>query len=366
MVNCKPALRFTVAVLWVLVFTFPSYAKAEAPQKDSSPVQKNAIESLSGKGLARKYRGDEGIAGDPDVVFTENFEKDSLRKIFQNWTSFSNKDDKVLAFSADAPPGSSGKRSMSMTATRNENDGGYLFKVISPGQDELYIRFYTKFVSDYGFCHHFVRIRGMIDPVPYPMGQISKEPSTRWCGTDIEPFNASQLNRPDLPISPPGIWATSSYWPEMRSWQGPGGNSFYPDYFEHKQSVPIPRNRWVCVEVMVKMNSSPEKRDGEQALWIDGNFVAHFGPGTVRGYWKRDKFVLDDEKGQPFEGFRWRQDMRLDWNRLWLLHYVSERAFKQTDTYASQHPDLVINTKIATVWFDDIVLAKKYIGPIIY
>gem|GEM_PF-577768 len=315
-------------------------------------------------GLGAKYRGDVGIEQDQEVVFVEDFEQGSLEELFGRWDDVANEDGQVVAFAEDVVPGSPGGRSLRVTATRGHDSGGHLFKVFQPGHDRLYVRFYTKFASDYGLCHHFVRIRGMIDPVPYPLGQISKEPSTRWCGTDIEPVRDSQLGRPGAPVAPPGVWALSSYWPEMKSWQGPGGTSFYPDLFAPKEPVPVPRDRWVCVEVMVKMNSSPERSDGEQAFWIDGRLVSHLAPGSVRGYWQRDKYILDDQKGTPFEGFRWRRDMRLNWNRLWLLHYVSDSVFEETDTYASLHPELTINTGSAAVWFDHIVVARSYVGPL--
>ena len=38
----------------------------------------------------------------------------------------------------------------------------------------------------------------------------------------------------------------------------------------------VDRVKWICVEVMLKANSSPEKADGEQALWIDGKPVGHW------------------------------------------------------------------------------------------
>ncbi len=316
-------------------------------------------------GISAKYPGDVGIDKDESVIFVERFETGGIGDLKNHWDDISNKDGKVMSFSEDVSESSSGKRSLKVTTTRDENTGGHLFRVFKPGSDRLYVRFYCKFAEDCGFCHHFVRVRGMIDPVPYPLGQITKEPSIRWCGTDIEPLGAGfQLNRPGTPLSPPGIWALSAYWPDMRSWQGQGGTGFYSNLFESEQSVSVPRSRWVCVEVMVKMNSSTDKSDGEQAFWIDGDLVAHFGPGTVNGYWRRDKFILDDENGEPFEGFRWRQDMRLNWNRLWLLYYISESTFKETEQYAAEYPDLKINTRTAAVWFDDIVVAKKYVGTI--
>jgi len=351
-----PAIALALLLASLLMASVVAFAQeAERPTAAGLP---------EGTGLAGKYPGDKGIGGDDAVVFVEDFEEETLAELLTRWTDNNSEKGDVLALAQDAPPGAAGEQAIQTTATRGQNEGGYLFKVLEPGYDQLYIRFYTKFAPDYGFCHHFVRIRGMIHPVPYPMGPVSKKPSIRWCGTDIEPLNASQLSRRPAPLAPPGIWAVSSYWPEMKSWQGPGGTSFYPDLFEPKEPVPVPRGRWLCVEMMVKMNTSPEASDGEQALWIDGKMVTHLAPGTVRGYWRRDKYIVDDDKGTPFEGFRWRQDMQLKWNRLWLLHYVSERAFKQTDTYASEHPQAAVNTKSATVWFDNIVIARKYVGPI--
>ena len=35
----------------------------------------------------------------------------------------------------------------------------------------------------------------------------------------------------------------------------------------------VPTDRWICVEIMLKCNSAPDKSDGEQAMWIDGKEV---------------------------------------------------------------------------------------------
>ena len=52
--------------------------------------------------------------------------------------------------------------------------------------------------------------------------------------------------------------------------------------------------------------------------------------------------------GSPFEGFRWRSDERLKINFLWVLLYIT----KAPQDYVSK------------VWFDNIVVAKEYIGPL--
>jgi hypothetical protein len=83
---------------------------------------------------------DVGVENDPDVVFVEQFEADTLEEIAQRWDHVSNAGGKVLALSKDIPPGSPGERSLRMTATRGENTGGHLSRVIGPGYDKLYLR----------------------------------------------------------------------------------------------------------------------------------------------------------------------------------------------------------------------------------
>ena len=331
-----------------------------------APIAEAESDSMpEGFGISAMYPGDVGIEGDEDVIFVESFETGGIDDFKDKWSSVSNKDGKVISFSEDVPEVSSGKRSISMTAIRGENSGGHLFKVFKPGYDCLYARFYVKFAPDYGFNHHFVKLQGAIDPPPYPMGGAGSKPDNSWT-TGIEPAGASQNLYPPTHFPPPGIWHFYTYWIEMRSWQGAEGTSFYGNNFEPKESIIVPRDKWICVEFSVKMNSSPEKSDGEQTFWIDGKLAGHFAPGSVVGYWMRDKFRLDetDERAKPFEGFRWRRDMRLNINKFWLLHYVSEDVFKRDDKYAEENPDFLINTSTATVWFDDIVVARKYIGPV--
>ncbi|MEO0069574.1 MAG: hypothetical protein ABIK18_02120 [candidate division WOR-3 bacterium] len=119
---------------------------------------------------------------------------------------------------------------------------------------------------------------------------------------------------------------------------------------------------------MMKMNQPVTESNGEMALWINGKRVSHLGQGFPRGKWVYDKFIpgqggesirWSDEKGgpeqsqvppggQPFEGFRWRNTEELKLNFLWVLLYIT----KAPSGYVSK------------VWFDDIVVAKSYIGPI--
>lgn len=321
-----------------------------------------------GSGLAAKYRGDRGIKRDPAVVFVEDFRGGTLADAATRWTDISNRNGKVLHFSEDVPEGNTSPWSLRMTATRNVDSGGHLYRTFHPGYDRLFLRFYVKFAPDAGFNHHFVSLGGEIDPAKYAIGRAGLRPVNRW-NTGIEPA-ASTQHGDRAAIIPPGIWHFYTYWPEMRSWQSPDGkalndkNAYYGNNFEPKTPAPVPRGQWICVEIMVKMNSSPDSYDGEQAVWIDGKLLGRFARGTMKGHWDRALFRVDP-LGEPFEGFRWSRDLRAKVNKLWLSHYVSsESAFPRTDKYAAEHPGFLVNTQTQTVWFAAIVAATEYIGPL--
>jgi hypothetical protein len=119
---------------------------------------------------------------------------------------------------------------------------------------------------------------------------------------------------------PPGRWNFYSYWHEMKAapdgkyW----GNSFAPD-----RQPDIRRGEWICAEFMLKENT-PGQADGEQAFWIDGE---------RRGHWR---------------GINWRTPPNLHANALTLESYVTDRWTKQATNL---------------VWFDNLVIARSYVGP---
>ena len=86
----------------------------------------------------------------------------------------------------------------------------------------------------------------------------------------------------------------------------------------------IDRGEWICAEFMLAHNT-PGEADGEQAFWINGN---------LRGHWK---------------DINWRKSETLMANALTLESYVTGRWTKQKENVVS---------------FDDVVIAKEYIGPI--
>jgi len=320
--------------------------KAE-PAADPQATKKD-IAALFQDGLASRYPGDEGLEQDSHVLFHENFEAGSVAELGKRWTEMSNKDDEPMAFSSDVPPNSTGHRSLQITATLGKNTGGHLYKRLPNGVEKLHARFYVKFAEDAGYTHHFVAVGGYNPPTNWPQGGAGERPRG-----DDRIYIGIEPNGNYGRVPPPGAWSFYNYWQDMKiSADGKyWGNAISPE-----PPLQVPRGRWQWVEIMAKLNSAPDKADGELALWLDGKQVMHVQQGTPRAPWNGMGFKLPGTGGEPFEGFRWRNTDKLKLNFFWLLDYVTEQS-AHANSPSGQNP-------VHRVWFDDIVVATTYIGPI--
>lgn len=303
-------------------------------------------------GIAAKHPGDVGIASDPAVVFAEDFESPSLEAVAARWESVSARE--IMSLSSDVPAGSGGKQSLLMTHVGGKNNGGHLYRRLLPGYDKLHVRFYVKFDRECGPIHHFFHVGGYNPPTPWPQGGAGVRPrGDERFSTGVEPFGNTWR------------WDYYSYWMEMRG--SPPRGQTWGNSFIHDRPTKAEKGRWTCLELMMKMNDVG-KRNGEMALWIDGRLVSHLGEGFPKGKWVFDKFIpgeggesvrWNDEQagperfqvpagGLPFDGFRWRKDEKLKINFLWVLLYITKAP--------SEH--------VSKIWFDHIVAAREYIGPL--
>ena len=299
-------------LLFVYAITFAGSAIGNDPANFQNLAEKKELPS--GDGLAAAFSGDVGLKGSADVIFADNFESGALG---EGWDETGNPDGKVLRYEA---PGDSalGKRSLRVEAHLGKDTGGGLTKWFEPA-DTLFVRFYTKFDPACDYVHHFVTLRankgqrGGDKWSGFGKAGLLPDGSERF-STAIEPWGNWGKN------PPPGRWNFYSYWHEMeKSRDGKyWGNSFAP-----ADAPVIPRDRWICVEFMLKQNT-PGERDGEQAVWIDG---------ALQGHWK---------------GINWRKTAQLQANALTLESYFTDRWTK--------NPVNVIS-------FDNVVLARRYIGP---
>ena len=316
-------------------------------------------------GLAAKYPGDVGIEKDPDVVFVESFE-DPVDQICSHWETVSGKE--IMTASDDVPPGSGGKRSLLLTrvagGTGGYMDGGSFYRRLRTdkggfGYDQLFFRFYMKFNREHAPIHHYGGAIWGLNPAPaWPMGGAGERPTgtTRWI-TQVEPGDFKS-------------WYFYSYWQEMGG-SPPRGQTWGNTFEIGVADRPVERNKWICLEIMVKMNDLGDT-NGEHAYWLDGKLsrkgdlvTSYLGKGfPSNGTWVYDKFqpgvtaegiAFDYDKGKgvplaggkPFPGFAWRNVPELNANAIWLYRYMSK-------------PE----TGTSKIWWDHVVVAKKYIGPL--
>jgi hypothetical protein len=304
-----------------------------------------------GAGLAAKYRGDAGLASDRAVLFAENFEDGEIADVQKRWNETSNERGEVLALSDDHPPTSAGTHSLQMTSNLARNTGGHLYKKLGRDAETVFARFYVKFANDAEYVHHFVQLGGYYPATTWPQGGAGERPrGDERFTVGIEPTG----DHGRLP--PPGMWNFYAYWSEMKK---SADGKYWGNAIAPVAPAIVARNRWQCVEVMLKCNATPAKRDGELALWLEGRLTMHLAPGTSRGPWTGMGFqpLAPDAGGEPFEGFLWRKTPELKVNFFWLLFYVTEGAARQNKARTPQ--------PLNRVWFDDIVVATEYVGPIV-
>jgi predicted amidohydrolase len=273
-------------------------------------------------GLAAKYPGDAGIANDPDVLFADNFESGDMKK----WDQQRGR----VVMIEDKP--NSGRWCVQMPMERGQNHGGDAIKWFMPGADAVYARLYVKFSPDYQYNHHFVWLGANQRTNKWSaFGKAGLKPNGTYYSTGMEPWFAWGKN------PPPGEVNLYTYYLDMepdgkmdKYW----GNGFFPPgpgkgTAAGRDRVIPSLNQWQCWEFMVQANTTPDKADGKQAMWVDGKLVGEF------------------------TGIRWRNEMDLKVNCFWLEHY----GYDEGDPTKQYWKDS------QSVWFDDVVVARRYIGP---
>lgn len=266
-----------------------------------------------GSGLAAAFPRDQRIAEHAAVIFAESFEGSEIGTA---WDETRNSGGEVLSLAAD---GADAGQCLKVVATLGKNTGGGMTKWFQPA-DTVFIRFYTKFDAVCDYVHHFCTLRA----------NAGLKGSDRWSGfggagerpdprrrfsTALEPWG----NWGKLP--PPGQWNFYSYWHQMQP--APDGK-FWGNSFRPEPQETIRKNTWICAEFMLKHNS-PGVANGEQAFWIDGKLLGH---------WK---------------DIHWRESESLQANAFTLECYVTDRWSKQPQSI---------------VYFDNVVIASAYVGPI--
>jgi predicted amidohydrolase len=313
-------LRQDYPATWIDRVSAERLAKLEAPLA-SAPS--NSEPGSAENGLAAKYPNDAGIANDPDVFFADNFEAGDMKK----WDQSRGR----VVLTEEQP--NAGRWCVQMPMERGKNQGGDAIKWFMPGADKVYARFYVKFSPDYQYNHHFVWLGATQRTNKWSaFGKAGLKPDGTYFSTGMEPWFAWGKNPPPGEVNFYSYYLDMEPDPKMKDkyW----GNGFFPPG-PGKGSAAGPRrvipplNQWQCWEFMIQANSAPEKADGRQAMWIDGKLVGEF------------------------TGLRWRNDPDLKVNCFWLEHYG----------YDEGDPTRQFWKESQAVWFDDVVVARRYVGP---
>jgi hypothetical protein len=288
-------------------------------------------QAQEGPGIAAKYPGDAGIGKDPQVVFAEDFEAwepNADKPPAQTWDLATEQlaavPGAVLSGGKEIP----GKQVLVTWAFAKgrtsvgleKHLGNYLHakEGKGPGYDEIYLRYYQKFDSDYTpVGNHGANLGGR---------DVTRRSS--WVGkSGIRDVAKHGYFYSGLQ---PHNWKNGKMWWALYSYHMDKKDAWGDDYDQtNPEKRYIETNRWYCLERHMKLNSAdPTKRDGVEELWVDGELVL-----------RRD-------------GLRFRDASTLKINFFALQVYYH----KLPDTYPREHP--------IKVYFDHLVIAKERIGPI--
>jgi hypothetical protein len=302
----------TKLVLLLALPTMEVYAQAPPPL----PTGNN--------GIAARYPGDVNIRADANVIYADNFESYSTpSQLTANWNNLFQTQYTRIA----TEPGNffAGTRALEFRIPVSSSEiSNSVWKAISPSQDIVFVRAYTKF--DAGFDASGSGHNGISMSAQYCCPGVPANGTNKFL-VDVE------NSRESTSETAPGPTNAYVYYPDQRDLYGdhwfPDGTiipfsstpgNFGPSFISRPNFTPQ-RNRWYSYELMVKANT-PGSRDGRVALWIDGNLAA-------------------------------------DWQNVRLRDTTALKIERITlDLHIKHNPNRV-NLK----WYDNVVVAKSYIGP---
>ena len=178
-----------------------------------------------GPGLSDMYPGDNGIGGDPSVIWFEDFEGGALGTITARYDQ--SQGQSRMALITDAPKG----MALSLTAGGSVQAVD-LYKQL-PDHDDVYVRWYVKYDANVPWHHSGMWFGGYNPGMPYPSPMAGNKPA----GNDrfsiaLEAAFAINTAAPRLDFY--------NYWMGMHSWMAPpindNGTAYYGNSFVHQNS----------------------------------------------------------------------------------------------------------------------------------
>jgi len=284
------------------------------------------------QGIAKNHPGDAGIDADPDVLFADDFEDyGQASELNARWDAVYQ--NQYVGLTRDPDHVYFGSQALEFTLPQqNDELSDATDKLLDEEQDVLFLRYYTKFMPPYdvvGSSHNGASISAH-----YFTDDGMATPGVPADGTNK--FLANVENwRGDPAVASPGYLNVYVYHPDQRSMWGdhfyPNGEvdpntsipfDFGPDFVAREQVIPE-LDRWYCYEYMLKANT-PGKLDGRIAIWLDGELKA------------------------DFMNLRLRDVASLKINRFGLSFHIHDNPNGE-----------------ARKWYDNVVAAKSYIGPLV-
>src|SRR5215469_1598020 len=347
-IRCLISVLVLLLIAYHLEYLFLTMSEATGKQRDGSERVTTMTEDGT-SGLAQRYPGDVGIEHDPAVVFVEKFNRHSVGDFEKDWSQVRNAGMRLVD---DPAPNAEDPKALELSAIGGQTWGADLYKMLPRNYDELYIRYYVKYAADGIYGHTGVWMGGLNPPMPTHPGLCCHWPEGDYAfSVAFEIFDLFTLD-------------FYNYWVEMKRWGDivtpRASKEFDPiavmlkakaagNRLMRNSRPKVAPGKWYSVEFRVKMNEPSSARNGQLGLWINGVPVADYREEHPRGAWYGDSFTPDDNALSTFEGLRWRTvpDLALNW--VWLQHYVPTHN-------APGH--------VSKVWYDNVVVAQKYIGPI--
>ncbi len=270
--------------------------------------------------LADRYPEDRGIGNDPAVLFHADFERGQPDR---GWDALTVRPDPGAQGLGSAvrwetsPRIARGRRSLQVQLQRDRVEDVTLLKWLRPGYDTLHMRYYVRYGSDYGYQGHggggF-----MADAEAGGFRGAGKAPDgDRHFWATLEPIGPR--DRP-----PPGALIFYAYWWKM---QPDGRGNYWGNWLRPDTDIILPLERWTCLEWRVQVNT-PGQANGELDCWVNGTHCARF------------------------RRIEWRSSAQLRVNRVHLSLWLERDAW-----------DRLGGGRTRTVWYDDLVVATRYIGP---
>jgi hypothetical protein len=308
--------------------------------------------------LATKYPGDIGIGADPAVIWDENFSEGSVSAVSARYSTVVNTGGMTLV--ADIPAHNAASTKSISMISGGSNDTTYLFRNFPKGYDEVYVRYYAKYVTK-GPWHHVGMVFGGYNPsLSYPYPKASDKPA----GNDsfhiyYEPNSGAAYNN----------WTDFyNYFMQMHSFDAnPVQGDYFGNQFVNNPALTTYDSNWHSYEIHLKLNTDMSSSTGAiLELWIDdqpiiryddSGVIAGGGSDEAGGFWSKDKFCYLSNPSSicapynPGSGYiklnqQYRTTESLQTNFMWLENY---------NNYATNNE----------VRYSNVVFATQRIGAIV-